>query len=361
MPKILILGAAGCLGSALARALSSPERELVLVDRDARALERVAGAARGRAHSTDLAAPGALAALLTDRPLVLHCAGPFQGQSDALARACAEAGASYIDVADDRGYVERVRALDALAKQHGALLLTAGGTHAVLTAAAVEALEEEFAALNEIWIAWGLGTRSRLGDARIAGVLERAGKPFEMKLGGEWTTREVWGDERWAEFPNALGRRRVRNVDAPETLLLTERRRINMVRVSAALPVHLANRRLGFVRGLPGAGTPRGFRAWMGRLGWAGSDAAEVLCLWLRGTDNGRLPMERRVCFHGGDEQAALAAVPVLALVERVLSGPTLEPGARAALGLVPFDALCRRLAEAGVKETRGDLGGWRG
>jgi hypothetical protein len=344
MTKIAILGGAGELGRALAARVARPGRELVLVDRAGVALERAAAAHGARALAAELPAPAALAQLCRENALLVHCAGPYRGQSDALARACAELGATCIDASDDRGYCERVLALDPLAREKGARLLTAGGAHAVLTGAAVASVEEQFAALNEIWIAWALGAATPIGPARRAGFESGRGQPLEMRLGGEWTTREVLGDERWAEYPAPLGRTRVVNVDAPETKLLTERRRINMVRVSAVQP-------------------PRGLAALTGRFTGRGARAGEVLALWMRGTDNGRLPMERRVCVHGGDAAHAIASVPLACLVERVLDARTMPmcvPGARDASGLVGWDVLGPALAASGVRELRGDLGGWR-
>lgn len=348
MTKIAILGGAGELGRAVAARVSKPGRELVLVDRAGAALDAAAKSLSARALAAELSSGAALAALCAENALFVHCAGPFRGQSDALVRACAERGATWIDASDDRGYCERVLALDALAREKGARVLTAGAAHAVLTSAAVASVEEEFAALNEIWIVWALGSATPLGAARRAGYEAGRGQNFEMKLGGEWTTREVLGDERWAEFPNPLGRTRVVNVDAPETKLFTERRRINMVRVSAVQP-------------------PRGVAAFTGMFSGRGARGEEVLALWLRGTDNARLPMERRVCLHGGDASHAIASVPLACVVERVLASagaapgsPALEPGARAATGLVAWPELRAAFAASGVRELRGDLGGWR-
>lgn len=341
MAEIAILGGAGELGRALAARLAHAGRPLVLLDRGGPALERAARECGARALAVELPAPEALAQLARSSALLVHCAGPFRGQSDALARTCAELGATLIDASDDRGYCERVLALHDLAQTHGARLLCAGAAHALLTGAAVEALEEEFAALNEIWIASVPGGESRIGPARRASVESGRGQRMQMRLGGEWTEREVGGDERWAEFPASIGRSKVANLDAPETLLFTQGRRINMVRVSAALP-------------------PEGGRALLGKLLGKATRADEVLALWLRGTDNGRLPMERRLCLHGGQGTHALASIPLACLVERVLACAPIAPGARAASGLVEWSVLASALAASGVRELRGNLGGWR-
>jgi hypothetical protein len=56
--------------------------------------------------------------------LVVHLAGPFQGQDYMVANACLRAGVPYIDMADGREFVGMLSSLDAPAQAKGISLIT---------------------------------------------------------------------------------------------------------------------------------------------------------------------------------------------------------------------------------------------
>jgi saccharopine dehydrogenase-like NADP-dependent oxidoreductase len=96
-----------------------------------------------RTHPFDVHGPGALAATLREvRPhLVVHSAGPFQGQGYAVARTCAAAGVHYVDLADGADFVCGFSAaLDALAKERQVVLLTSASSVPALPSAAMSLL-----------------------------------------------------------------------------------------------------------------------------------------------------------------------------------------------------------------------------
>lgn len=60
---------------------------------------------RAEARAVDLS--GALD--FSGASIVIHCAGPYQGQDLRVVEACAKAGAWYVDIADARDYLEKLR------------------------------------------------------------------------------------------------------------------------------------------------------------------------------------------------------------------------------------------------------------
>lgn len=104
-----MLGGYGNFGARICRALAADSNlKLVVAARDgarahafAQSLSSHVTAASIDVHSTDLS--GQLSRL--DAGLVIHTAGPFQGQDWRVPDAVARAGAHYIDLADGRRWV----------------------------------------------------------------------------------------------------------------------------------------------------------------------------------------------------------------------------------------------------------------
>ena len=96
MTRVVVLGGHGNFGARICRALAGRDGMEVIV-----AGRRAGGPAR-----LDLADPAFGARLRSLGPhIVIHCAGPFQGQDYRVARAAIAAGAHYIDLADGREFV----------------------------------------------------------------------------------------------------------------------------------------------------------------------------------------------------------------------------------------------------------------
>lgn len=153
--RVVVIGANGVFGSRVARRLARDARfELILAGRRIDALEaqrasfddpsvRVAALDTG-----DAGFAGALAALQPQ--LVIHAAGPFQGQDYRVAEACLDAGSDYIDLADGRGFVTGIGRLHERALAAGRLLVAGASSVPALSSAAVDALLPRFAQLDAI-------------------------------------------------------------------------------------------------------------------------------------------------------------------------------------------------------------------
>lgn len=101
---ILILGGTGVFGTLIAEDLA--DLPLVVASRRldrARALAGRLPRAEGRAIDLDGPLDFSFASI------VIHCAGPYQGQDLRVVEACARAGAWYVDIADAREYLDKLR------------------------------------------------------------------------------------------------------------------------------------------------------------------------------------------------------------------------------------------------------------
>src|SRR4051812_42550347 len=101
--RIVVVGGHGNFGARICRALSSDENITVI----ATGRQNIASVHPQITNAQlDIVSPDFAHALAELAPgLVIHCAGPFQGQDYVVARAAINAGAHYIDLADGRDYV----------------------------------------------------------------------------------------------------------------------------------------------------------------------------------------------------------------------------------------------------------------
>lgn len=173
--RLLLLGGHGTFGARIARALAGePGIELVLAGRDAACAGRLGRALGVGWQRADAADPG-----LANVPhaggfeLVIHTAGPFQGQDWRVAAAAAEAGAHYIDLADGRRFVcDFERALDARFRAAGRVAITGASTLPAPSTAVIADLRPRFCAIDTIDLCIAPGTGGmvvRLGGRSPAG------------------------------------------------------------------------------------------------------------------------------------------------------------------------------------------------
>lgn len=109
--RVLLIGAGGYFGRLLAEELARlPDCSIVATGRGG--VPAPAGLPFVRA---DLAGARSVERALDGAQAAICAAGPFGGLPPTLARACLARGVHYADLADDRGFVARVRALAAAA------------------------------------------------------------------------------------------------------------------------------------------------------------------------------------------------------------------------------------------------------
>lgn len=229
--RILILGGYGHFGGRIARALADrADCHLLIGGRDANrardtAAQLQAGGASATAEGVGLDASGAGLADELRRlrvQLVVHSAGPFQGQSYDVARACVAAAAHYIDLADGRDFVAGINSLDTVARERGVLIVSGASTLPALSSAVVDHYRQRFARIASIRVSIVPGNRMRRGLSTVAGVLSYCGRPFERWQHGKWQTVYGWQDLHRMGYAR-LGHRWVASCDVPDLALFPQR------------------------------------------------------------------------------------------------------------------------------------------
>ena len=230
MSKILVLGGTGQFGERICRRLAgSPDTEIIITSRSQSKADALAREIRAESQLAQISA----AALNRDAAnfedelqhlapqVLIHTAGPFQGQDYRVARACIAARCHYIDLADGREFVTEIRSLDAAARKAGVLIVSGASTLPGLSSVVIKELQPRFSDIESIESSIAPGHRSPRGQGTVAAVLSYCGHPFKTLRDGEWRTVYGWQDLRWQRYP-ALGRRLSAACDVPDLSLLPE-------------------------------------------------------------------------------------------------------------------------------------------
>lgn len=226
MRSVVVLGGYGNFGRRIVEALAhEADLRVFIAGRDLPKAERLAREIRGNTQPLVLDSQAEhLASVLrnVDAHLVVHTAGPFQGQSYAVPRACIQARCHYIDLADARAFVCGIQELDEQAKKADVLVVSGASSLPALSSAVVDDLAREFSTIESIEHSITSGARPP-GIATMQGVLAYAGKPFMRWHDGRWIRAYGWQDLTLQRYPAPLGLRALANCDVPDLELFPKR------------------------------------------------------------------------------------------------------------------------------------------
>jgi hypothetical protein len=188
--------------------------------RNQEALERVGGelGVRVDIKRMDLLQPETLPGALDRVHVAICAAGPFQSLPTTLAQVCLDRGVHYIDIADDRDFVCRVRALVKSASNAKTATSVCSGWSAVpaLSAALVHLGAEGMERVDNIFIQISPGNRFPRAQGTVASLLASVGKPFTVWRNQRWEIVTGWSEPRTFDFPNPMGQRSGFLVDVPD-------------------------------------------------------------------------------------------------------------------------------------------------
>ena len=274
--------------------------------------------------------------------LVIHCAGPFQGQDYRVALASMACNANYVDIADGRAFVAGfVEAVGPAAGATGCFAITGASTLPALSSAVVDTLKEPLASLSAIDIVIAPGQRAPRGAATVAAVLGYAGRPFLWWRDGAWRTAYGWQELERGQF--SFGSRVGAACDVPDLGLFPARYPgIRTVTFRAALEVSLQHYALWMIAACRRAGLALPTAGWAApldrlatSLDWLGSDTGGMR-VSVAGVDDAG----RRICRtwelvaenNHGPEIPCMAAV---VLAQRLHRGNAFIPGAHVCMGIL--------------------------
>jgi saccharopine dehydrogenase-like NADP-dependent oxidoreductase len=346
--RVVVLGANGNFGARICRALADDSGvEVIAASRTA------GGAARLDLQSPDF--PGRLKALAPR--IVVHCAGPFQGQDYRVASAALSAGAHYVDLADGREFVARFAAAnDAAARAAGLLAVSGASTVPALSSAVVDSVGGRFRQVTDIQISIAPGQRAPRGTATMAGVFSYAGRPFKWLNDGANVDAWGWQELRRLRFAG-LGTRWGAACDIPDLELFPLRYPgVRTIQFRAALEVGLQHAALWMVAALRRAGMPLPIERWAGPLNRMasildalGSDKGGMLVsVHGTSTDGARARVEWHLtaAANHGPEIPCMAAI---LLTRKLVRGVISTRGAHPCMGFLELSEFQPEFARWGI------------
>jgi hypothetical protein len=341
--RVVVVGGTGNFGARICRRLSE-ESGIEVIATSRRVVEAPNGVRTSELDIDSARLAEALGALAPQ--VVIHCAGPYQGQDYRVAHAALAGGAHYIDLADGREFVVRFpKEVDAAARAAGRAAITGASTLPALSSAVIDHLGARFSAIRQIEIAIAPGQRAPRGTATMQAVLGYAGEPFQWWKEGEWRTAYGWQELHRIRFP--YGVRCAAACDVPDLQLLHERYPdAQTVTFHAALELSVEHYALWSLAGLRRLGVRLPMQRWARTLNRVGG--------WLDrfGTDCGGMRVSVMGDHRSGGTRRAtwqLVArnnhgpeIPSMAAILLTLKLARSEPvpvGAHACVGLLQLEA----------------------
>lgn len=351
MQAVLVLGGYGNFGQRICRALArEPGIVIMVAGRDLARAQALAaslgGAARGLA--LDLSSTTLAAQIASQRTaVVIHTAGPFQQQAYGVARAAAQAGAHYIDLADGRRFVcDFAQAINPAFEAAGRIAITGASSVPGLSSAVVDHLTAGWQRIDSIDTCIAPAQTAPRGVATLEGVLSYCGQALQVWDEGRWQSRRGWARPESVQF-RRLKPRLGALCDVPDLELFVRHYRVTQrVMFRAAVEVGLAQHVFAGLAALRTAGllnNPARLAKWINRAG----DALNLLGSALGGMVvrvAGLDAQGQAVCraWHIAADHDHGPEIPCMAavlLARRLLVGESLPKGAMPCLSLLPLAA----------------------
>ena len=348
--RVIVIGGLGNFGLRICRRLASePGIEVVAASRSSRGGRHTLDDGQNVATlPLDISAADFEQRLNDAKPgLVIHCAGPFQGQDYRVAKAACAAGAHYLDLSDGRDFVAQFAAnVDAEAKAAGVLAISGASSVPGLSSAVVDHLAQSFSRIDSLQTVIAPGQQASRGVATIQAVFGYAGLGFERWNGGAWTRQFGWQDLRHFSFAK-IGKRWGAACDVPDLALFPLRYPgVRDVAFHAALELPIQHVALWLAAALRRLGLPLPISRYAARL-----DAFSSRVLDRFGSETGAMQVKVQglrsngqpgaLTWHltapGGDGPE-IPCMATLLLALKWAKNPPKQTGAFACLGFLQLD-----------------------
>jgi saccharopine dehydrogenase-like NADP-dependent oxidoreductase len=347
----VVLGGYGNFGRLVVAALAADrEHRVVVAGRDRQQARAVADAIGSPAQPAvlDVRSPNLAAELRRlGASVVVHAAGPFQGQDYVVPRACIEARAHYVDLADARGYVCGIPTLDDAARSNDLLVVSGASSVPALSSAAVDQLRRQFSKVESIDHGISSGARPP-GLAAMEGVLSYVGKPIPQWRNSAWRTVYGWQDFTRHDYPQPIGPRWLGNCDVPDLELFPQRYapvKTVVFRAGVAMPVGMFSTwsaswlvRAGLMKSLlPHVPLLRRAALAIERFG----STSSAMHVTVRGLDHESQPTTRTwLLLARNNHGPQVPCFPAIALARKLLRDEVRTRGAMPCMGLLTLDEI---------------------
>jgi hypothetical protein len=349
MSTIVVLGGYGIFGRRVAETLAHDRDHEVFVcgrdlDKATRAAKEIGGSAKAIAfdcHRGDLARE--LSRL--GASVVVHTAGPFQSQDYAVARACIDARAHYIDLADARAFVNGIGALNRRAERNGVLVVSGASSVPALSAAVLDKLRVAFSRIDTIECAITSGARPP-GEATLRGTLAYAGKPFSVWHDNQWRVAHGWHGLQLKRYRD-LGLRLIAQCEVPDLDLFPIRYAAHTVSFRAGTAFKFQMMTIWLASWLIRMKVLHSIDRHLSRMHRIASRLAEygskssAMHVQVSGLDHDNRPISKTwYLVAKQDHGPFIPTFPSIALTRKILRGEVRERGAMPCMGLLTLEEI---------------------
>jgi len=267
--KVLVIGGTGYFGRLLIDdLLRNTDCDLTVSSRNCISSNRY------ETVVADLWDPDSLERALTGMNIVICTAGPFQRLPSTLAELCLRGGIHYIDLADDRGFVQRVRSLVTQRENLTNAVCTGWSTVPALSGLLAGIASDRMKSLHSVHIHLAPGNRGARQTGTIASLMHSVGQSFVIWRDGKPERVVGWSDPRDFVFPSPVGKRRGYLVDVPDHEIFPRLFAADTVEFRVGSELKILNRCLSLLRR-----TRLNWASWssllqrgLGLFGWMGHD-----------------------------------------------------------------------------------------
>jgi hypothetical protein len=367
-PKILVLGGYGIFGKRICKTLAKDKQcQVLIAGRDFKKAQNLVNEIKHENPNADIAgialdwrAEDFSNKLQMSRPtVVIHTAGPFQGQDYKIAQLCIALKIHYIDLADGRDFVTHIGQLDQKAKENEVVVISGASSVPGLSSVIVENFAAKFAILREINIGIASANKIERGDASITAILGYLGKPFQRLEKGKWKTVYGWQNIHRHYYGDNVGLRWHGNCDVPDLVLFPERYpMLNTVTFHAGLEVSFLHFALWIFSWLTRAKIVRNWAffhgiitrmsSWFYRFG----TATGGMYIRMYGSNHRYQPLEIvwNLVAEKGDGPN-IPTMPSIILVKKILQGQ-ITPGAQPCFAMFNLEDFYQAIAPFSIYYT---------
>lgn len=292
--------------------------------------------------------------------LVINCGGPFQERDYTFAETCIDLGIHYIDLADNRAYVQEFDALSMRAQENGVIAITGASTVPAVSSAMMDYfLINGFKEIHTLEYGVTPGNRTERGVATVRAILSYVGKPFNTLVRNNLQRVYGW-QSLHRETVAVLGKRWMSNCDVPDLDIFPMRYpALRTQRFYAGLELSVLHVGLWLLSWLVRwkiiksyAPYAKWFRELSLQFYDFGTDTG-AMYMKLRGVDSANKPIYRRwylIARAGHGPQ--IPATPAIILARKIMRGELKQAGAYSASGCITRGELLSALKNYAIEEV---------
>jgi saccharopine dehydrogenase-like NADP-dependent oxidoreductase len=207
-PRIVVYGGCGFFGRLLLDdLLRYSNAEIIIASRNPRFVNFCPYESRVKFVISDINEYESVAATIDGAKAAICCVGPFQGLTTNLLLACIEKKIHYIDVADDRDFVERCHSLAQQVKQAGIMAFVGCSVVPGISSLLTKFCMDKMSNVQKTRIFITPGTRHPRGPGSFDCLLSTVGQRYSVPLNGTQKITSGWTGRERVYFPPPLGAR----------------------------------------------------------------------------------------------------------------------------------------------------------